>query len=258
MQYVQYEKHSDHIAVITLNRPERLNALGAQIVVDIEEAFCRYADDKAARVAVLRGAGKAFCAGADMREWGVKGGPPDVPEHRKVFMDPMGTPSLMKPVVAAVHGYCLGAGLNLILMRCDIRICGESTKFGMPEAERGIINVVTPFAYNNIPTCFLSELVYTCDMVSAQRAHHFGVVNTLVPDDQVFPAALRMAQRIAQQSPRAIRLTKEALQRSVEPPPTAFVWERYLTSKSFYSPESQEGMRAFVEKREPRWPADPG
>ncbi|MBI2872436.1 MAG: enoyl-CoA hydratase/isomerase family protein [Chloroflexi bacterium] len=252
MQYVKYEEPEPYIVVISMDRPERLNAWGSRMLADLEEAFCRFDDDPQARVAVLRGEGRAFCAGADVKEWAETGQPRLAPPGRRVFTSDWGTPELRKPVVAAVHGYCLGAGLNLCLLRCDIRIAGEGTKFGMPEVARGILDLATPFGYQNIPYCFIAELCFTADMVSAERAHHFGLVNMVVPDAQVLPTAMDVARRIARHPPSAIQFTKANLLKTLEPPAAAFPYEQYLRQQSFYSPEAREGMRAWVERQERR------
>ncbi|MFN3973928.1 MAG: enoyl-CoA hydratase/isomerase family protein [Dehalococcoidia bacterium] len=254
MPFVRYEEYGEHIRIITLNRPERLNAWGSELAQETEEAFWRFANDPKARVAILRGEGKAFCAGADVKEWAERGEAPGFRgRYRRVFTSEWGTPPLYKPVIGAVHGYCLGAGLNLVLMRCDIRIAAEGTKFGLPEVARGVMDLITPFGYQNIPTCFLAEMCYTADLVDAQRALQFGMLNIVVPSERLMPTALEIAQRIAQHSPRAVQMTKENLLQVMAPPDRAFIREHLLREQSFSAPDAQEGMRAWVEKRPPRW-----
>ncbi|MCS7207034.1 MAG: enoyl-CoA hydratase/isomerase family protein [Dehalococcoidia bacterium] len=254
MPFVRYEEYGEHIRIITLNRPERLNAWGSQMAQEMEEAFARFADDPKGRVAILRGEGRAFCAGVDVKEWAERGEAPAFGGHyRRVFTSEWGTPALTKPVIGAVHGYCLGAGLNLVLMRCDIRIAAEGTKFGLPEVARGIMTLSTPFGYQNIPTCFLAELCFTAQMVDAQRALQFGMINMVVPLERLVPTALEMAQRIALHAPRAVQMTKENLLQVMAPSARAFLRERTLREQSFASPDAYEGMRAWVEKRAPRW-----
>lgn len=253
MEFVKYERVEPHIVVITLNRPERLNAFGSQLSSELEQAFCNYEDDPELRVAILTGAGRAFCAGVDVKEWAERGAPPFREAPRRMLLNEWGTPNLSKPVIAAVRGYCLGAGLNLVLMRCDIRIAGESSLFGMPEVARGVMDITTPFAYQNIPTCFLAELFFTGDPVPAERTLRFGLVNMVVPDEEVMPRALEMARRIARHSPQAVRYTKRNLLKTMEPKEAAFVWENYLRMRSFASRDALEGMRSWVEGREPRW-----
>ncbi|MBI4232923.1 MAG: enoyl-CoA hydratase/isomerase family protein [Chloroflexi bacterium] len=254
MPFVHYDQQSPQIAVITMNRPERLNAWGSEMARDLEEAFCRFHDDPQARVAILRGAGRAFCAGVDVKEWAETGQAPAWgTDFRRVFTGPGNVPPLTKPVIGAAHGYCIGAGVNLLFLRCDIRVCGESTRFAMPEVARGIMDLSTPFAFENIPTCFLSELFYTADYVDAQRAYHFGMVNYVVPDDQVLLKALDLAERIAQHPLPALQATKQNLLSAMQPRDGAFVLEELLRQRGFAAPDAVEGMRAFAEKRPPRW-----
>lgn len=164
-------------------------------------------------------------------------------------LNEFGTADVIKPLVAAVNGYCLGAGLNLVATRCDIRIAGESALFGMPEVARGTIDRTVPFALEGLSRAFLSGLLFTGDPVSAQRAREAGLVNEVVPDDEVMPAAIRMAERIARHSPTAVRATKLNLLKTFEATPSAVAWEMRLRERVSGSNETREGMQAFVEKR---------
>ncbi len=166
-----------------------------------------------------------------------------------MFFNPFGTPNLSKPVVAAVKGYCLGGGINRILNRCDIRIAGAGAKFGMPEVATGLMDLATPMAYQNVPTCFLAELFFTADPVPAERALQFGLINMVVPDDDVMTKALEVARRIVRHPPEAVQHTKRNLLKTMEPKESAFVWEHYFR----YSLESKgkaDELRAWVQKHE--------
>ena len=253
MDYVLYEHHSQHIAVITLNRPERLNAFGSQMRLELEEALQLVVRDSEVRVAIVTGAGRAFCAGADIKEWAARTGRAGTPQEVAQVLNEYGTPDIIKPLIAAVNGYCLGAGLNLVATRCDIRVAGESALFGMPEVARGIIDLTTPFALEGLSRAFLSELLYTGDPVTAQRAYEAGLINAVVPDEDVMPAAVRMAERIARHSAPAVRATKLNLLKTFAATPEAVVWEQRIGERISGSGEASEGMQAFVEKRTPRW-----
>lgn len=253
MDYILYEQHDEHIAVITLNRPERLNALGSQMRLELEEALPTVARDPEVRVAITTGAGRAFCAGADVKEWAAGTSPIRPPQEVAHVLNEYGTPDVIKPLVGAINGHCLGAGLNLVATRCDIRIAGRSALFGMPEVARGTIDLTTPFALEGLSRSFLSELLFTGDSVTADRAYEAGLINAVVPDEDVMPTAIRMAERIAQHSPTAVRATKLNLLKMFEATPAAQAWEQRLREHVSGSAETQEGMQAFVEKRSPTW-----
>ena len=157
MDFIRYEHHNEHIAVVTLNRPERLNALGAQMRAEFDEALLLAEQDEAVRVVVVTAAGRAFCAGADVKEWSDGVGPLEAP-HVPGMLNEHGTLDLLKPLVAAINGYCLGAGLNLVATRCDIRIAGETAQFGMPEVIRATMSRTVPFALEGLSRAFLSEV----------------------------------------------------------------------------------------------------
>ncbi len=256
MDYVLYEHHDRHVAVITLNRPERLNALGSQMRQELEEALQMAARDSDVRVAIIAGAGWSFCAGADVKEWAAGTPPISQPREATQLLNEYGTPDVIKPLIAAVHGHCLGAGLNLVATRCDIRIAGQSALFGMPEVARGTIDLTTPFALEGLSRAFLSELLFTGDPVTAERAYEAGLINAVVPDDEVMAAAVRMAERIALHSPAAVRATKLNLLKTFEATAAAEVWEQRLRERVSGSDETREGMQAFVEKRSPQWEQD--
>ena len=257
MDFIRYEHHSEHIAVVTLDRPDRLNALGAQMRAEFDEALQMAERDDAVRVVIVTGAGRAFCAGADVKEWAGGTGPLEAP-HVPGMLNEHGTTDLLKPMIAAIRGYCLGAGLNMVATRCDIRIAGESAQFGMPEVARGTISRTVPFALEGLSRAFLSELLYTGDNVSAARALQGGLINAVVPDDEVMPAAIRMAERIARHPPTAVQATKLNYLKTFEATAAAVVWEQRLRERASTTADTREGMRAFIERRPPAWdgPAD--
>jgi len=252
MDFVRYEHHSDQIAIVTLNRPDRLNAFGAQMRAEFDEALVMAERDEPVRVVIVTGAGRAFCAGADVKEWAGGTGPLEAP-HAPNPPNEHGTLDLIKPMVAAINGYCLGAGLNLVATRCDIRIAGQSAQFGMPEVARGTISRTVPFALEGLSRAFLAELLYTGDNVSAERALQAGLLNAVVPDDEVMAAAIRMAERIARHPPTAVQATKLNYLKTFEATQAAVVWEQRLRERASTTDDTREGMRAFLERRAPSW-----
>ena len=256
MDFVRYEHHDEHIAIVTLDRPDRLNALGAQMRAEFDEALIRAERDEAVRVVIVTGAGRSFCAGADVKEWATGTGPLEA-AHTPAPLNAHGTTDLIKPLIAAIRGHCLGAGLNLVATRCDIRIAGESAQFGMPEVARGTISRTVPFALEGLSRAFLSELLYTGDPVSAQRALQGGLINAVVPDDEVMTAAIAMAQRIARHPPTAAQATKLNYLKTFEATAAAVVWEQRLRERASTTDDTREGMRAFTERRAPSWDTPP-
>lgn len=249
MADVDYER-TDNLALITLNRPERLNAFGSSIAAGIRTCFARFMADDEALVAVLRGAGRAFCAGVDVKE---------LAETGRMFVEdpfrhihPFGSQELTKPVVAAIHGYCLGAGFNLLAMQTDIRIASETAIFGLPELERGIYTLITPF-FHQLPRNIMMELALLGNNISAQRAYELGAVNRVVPESAVMPAALQLARKLAGVSPLAMRQTKQGILKATQVSEVAQLLEIHLFQRSAQSADLAEGMNAWTEKRPPRW-----
>jgi enoyl-CoA hydratase/carnithine racemase len=234
-----------------MNRPERLNAWGSEMSRDLTEAFARYDEDKSARVAILRGNGRAFCAGADAKEY---------TERRASWcaiprdeMGAFGKGMLFKPVIAAIHGHCLGAGFILLAARCDIRIAADNALFGLPEVKVGIVNCEVPLANQGLPLAVLMELSMTGDSMSAERAMQVGFLNKVVSNDALLSEARAMAARIAKNSPMAVRLSKENLLKAVEVSQEAKDNETRIYHLSSNSHDAVEGFEAHVQRREPIW-----
>ena len=250
MGWVKYEAE-DGIVTITMNRPERLNAWGSEMARDLTEAFQRFNDDKPARVAILRGEGRAFCVGADAKEYTeIRGSWSTQPREE---MGIFGQGKLFKPVIAAIQGHCLGAGLILIAIRCDIRIAGEDALFGLPEVRVGIVNCEVPLANQAIPTCVLLEMSMTGESIDARRALSVGMVNKVVPNDSLMSEARKMAKQIANNSPLAVRLSKENLLKALEVSGEAKANELRIYNLSSHSADAIEGFEAQTQRRAPVW-----
>jgi E-phenylitaconyl-CoA hydratase len=196
MSVVEYAK-SGHLVTITLNRPEKLNAIDPEMLDGLRAAWQRYQDDDDAWFAILTGAGRAFSAGADTGWFSrALGGDDSVGIFLKTILkDPYWSGQLDKPTIAAVRGYAIGGALDLVL-RADFRVAGETAKFQLPEVERG--NVV--ILWDNLPYAIAAEMLAGFP-ISAERAHQVGMLNRVVPDDQVLDAARELAEELLSKPP---------------------------------------------------------
>jgi enoyl-CoA hydratase len=204
-------------AWITLNRPEKLNALNKPVLEGLHESFDRAVADDEVKVVVVTGAGRAFSAGYDLADEaaGSYGGAHDWHHVLGVDVDAtMRLWSLPKPTIAAVRGYCLAGGCELA-MACDMIVSGESGRFGEPEIRYGSgpVTLLMPFMLGQKKT---NELLFTGDMIDAQAAERAGMVNRVVPDDQVESAVESLVRKIAPTPLPVLRLTKIALVRAFE------------------------------------------
>lgn len=251
---VLLQRRGEHVALITINRPEARNAVDTAVAQALAAAVREVEADEDIWCVVLTGAGPGvFCAGADLRE--VAAG-----RTATLFMDDGGFAGLVfaerrKPWIAAVNGLALAGGCELALA-CDFIVAAEDAAFGLPEVQRGLAAIAgglyrLPRA---LPRQLALELIATGDRLDAQSAHRFGMVSRVVPAAQVVDAALELAQRIDQNAPLAVRESLSIARRALdldEPALRALgnqAWQRLLATEDL-----QEGPRAFVEKRAPRW-----
>ena len=249
---------ADRVATVTLDRPERLNALSVGLQADLVRAFDRFDTDDDVWAVVLTGAGtRAFCAGVDLKE---------VREHDTGESDglrPMGGFSRNvfetvlecgKPTIAALNGWALGGGCELALA-CDVRVAAEHARIGLPEARRGMgANFGVHLLSRVVPRGIAYELLYTGDDVGADEAHRWGLVNHVVPGAELAGRAGELAARIAGNAPLTVRRYKAAIGRGGELPLSSAL--RLAPGPDPYSSEDRvEGVAAFVEKRPPVWRA---
>ena len=214
---ILFEKQ-DGIAYITLNRPQKLNAYNTRMRDDLYEVLGAIKDDPDVRVVILRAAGeKAFCAGADLIEF-LTAPSPLVARQVRWERDVWGRfLTVAQPVIAAMHGFVLGSGMEMALC-CDIRIASEDAQFGLPETTLGIIPAAggTQTLPRVIGRGKALEMLLTGSRLDARQALQVGLVNSIVPRPQLMPAAEEMARRIASYQPLAVRAVKEAVVRGLD------------------------------------------
>jgi len=245
---------TDGVARITVNRPDKLNALNAIVIAELGDAVTRIETDSAVRGVIVTGAGtKAFVAGADINELtgqGATGGRNRSVVGQQVFrrLERCG-----KPVIAAVNGFALGGGCELA-MACHLRIAGETAKFGQPEVKLGIApgyggTVRLPRLVGRARAL---ELLLTGDMIDAREAHRIGLVNRVVPADRLLAEAEALLRTILANGPLAVRACLEAVDAGLEMSlDQALLFEANYFGLLSATEDMREGTKAFVEKRKP-------
>ena len=244
------------IAVITINRPEKRNALDAEHYQALSEAWTRVRDDDAIRVAVVTGAGdKVFSAGADLKSWiGRKVQMSEIWQTQKGLLLNRGL-EIWKPVIAAVNGHCLAGGMTLMLAT-DLRVAAEHATFALSEVKRGIIaaNGGTQRLPQQLPHAIAMEMLLIGDAIDAQTASRWGLVNRVVPADKVMETALDLARRIAANAPLAVQAAKElALRGSDQGLAAGLRFEQFVQHILQRTEDAAEGRQAFADKRAPRF-----
>ena len=249
------ERRDDAVAVLTLNRPDKLNALNAELRQALMDAFAALADDDAVKVVVIHGAGeKAFVAGADISEFAAR----TPMEQREVYARPRiyeTVADFPKPVIAAIHGFCLGGGSELALA-CDVRVADRTARFSQAEIRIGLIpgGGATQRLARLVGRGQAMLISCTGDFTDADEAHRMGWVEVLVDEGRHLEKALEIAGRMARWSSVSLRLAKQAVDAAYEMPLRAGLeHEKELFLAAFASEDGREGVRAFVEKRTPEF-----
>lgn len=246
-----YEK-ADGMATVTINRPESLNALNHQVYTDLYEIFGEIEKDDAVRVVILTGSGeKAFVAGSDITEMAPKSS-----LEIESFVEIARQASdriynLSKPVIAVIHGYALGGGCELT-MCCDLRIASEKARFGQPEISVGVIPGAggTQRLARLIGMTRAKELIYTGDMIDANAALSYGLVNKVVPVEDLMTEAKAMAAKLLTKSSAILSLAKAAVTGGAGMSlPDALSYETQCFARCFATEDQKEGMNAFMGKR---------
>ena len=244
-----------HIRTITLNRPHRKNALSMSLMDQVREAFVDAKEDPEVWIIILTATGDTFCAGGDLKDMSAndknKGKAPGPNEGVERNIHEV-IATTYKPTICAINGHCVAGGFEMALA-CDIRIAAEGAKLGLPEAKRGMgANFASVMLRRSIPPAIAYNMLYTGDNIKAEDGERWGLINQVVPAENVAEAAAAYADKLAQNSPVSLRRIKhmmvksqsmsmlEGLQLEVGPNP-------------YTSEDRKEGILAFVEKRDPQW-----
>jgi enoyl-CoA hydratase/carnithine racemase len=244
-----------HVATITYNRPDALNAINGDMRRGLNGAFDRFRGEEDAWVAIVTGAGRAFCVGADLRD-----GAGSIGEFPGTFWEKPTTNSfesgweIFKPVIAAVNGHCLGYGLTLVSW-CDFVIASDRATFGYPEVGIGVPTIVGAIRLpQKINWQYAMELLLTGERVDAARAKEIGLAGWVVPHDDLMDEAHRLAARLVRAAPLAARATKEVAVRARHMSPVeAIRFGETMRKVAGATDDAKEGSRAFAEGRRPEW-----
>lgn len=241
------------VEILRLNRPEARNAMSPELSQAVEDALDEIEADPEVWTVVLTGTGPIFCAGADLKVIAAGRGA-DI-ETKKGGFGGLARRAFPKPVIAAVQGPALAGGFELVL-GCDLVVAADDATFGLPEAKRGLLAAGGgPIRLaHRVALAAALEIVMTGDPITAQRAHDLGLVNRVVPADQVLDAAVALAGRINENSPTAVRVGRKLVLRAAEVD-EAEGWRinAELIPEVFDSGDAIEGATAFAEKRPPVW-----
>lgn len=241
------------VAILTLDRPERRNALSDATMRALADAFKALAQNNDVRVLILTAAGdKAFSAGVDLAAFAARR--PSGPDDDWYALSNFFGTTYPKPIIAAVNGTAVAGGLELVLA-CDIIVAAEHAEFGIPEVKRGLIaaggGTDLP---RRLPLAIALELGLTGERINATRAYELGLVNHVLPAAEVLPEAIRLARLIADNGPLAVALTKDLMYATIDLDRSAIRELAQQTGQRINaSDDALEGASAFVEKRSPRW-----
>jgi enoyl-CoA hydratase/carnithine racemase len=242
-------------ATVTLNRPEKRNALNVALMQAFDEAISSFENDKEIRAVIIRGAGGSFCAGLDLAEAERMEGGHSPVNIERVFHR---LAHLPVPTIAAVQGPALAGGCELAL-HCDLRVAAEDMRIGMTVARVGL---VVPYDFIRklievIGVANTAQILYTAEPVNAQRAFQMGMVHEVVPNAKLDAAAVTWAERVSANAPLSLRTMKKSMRRALSSAFTA--WHEDIIDMGRLirvSKDAKEGIRAFLEKRKPNWKAE--
>ncbi len=252
MAIVEIERRGQ-VAILRINRPEAKNAISPEVTVAMTAALDDAEDDPEVRAVVITGTGDVFCAGADLKVV-AQGRANEIAAGKGGFAG-LANRNFSKPLIAAVNGAALAGGFEIVLS-CDLVVAADSSRFGIPEAQRGLIAAAGGLLRlpKRVPIALALELAMTGDPISATRAFEVGLVNRLVPVDRVLDEAIALAERIGENSPIAVRLSR-ALTKEAAELNEAEGWQRNgkYAMEVFAAGDAIEGSMAFAEKRKPNW-----
>lgn len=253
---IDFTVSDEGVALITINRPERLNAMDAEHYAALSRAWCTVRDDAQIRVAIVTGAGeRSFTTGADIKSFLTA--PPSLADMWLTQRDQLLNRGLevWKPVIAAVNGYCLGGGMTLMLAT-DIRIASTTATFSLAEVKRGVIpgNGGTQRVLDQLPHAIAMEMLLTGDGIDAIVAERWGLVNKVVPQADLLTTAQTYARKIAANAPLAVQAAKELALRSRDMDLTSGLrLEAVLNRMLMQTEDAKEGPAAFAAKRAPQF-----
>ena len=247
---------TNFITTMVINKPQVLNSLDEKLLLKLNEKFDFYEKDENTRVIILTGAGdKAFVAGGDIKQMQAK----NSEEAKQIAIQAQNLflkiENLSKPVIAAINGYALGGGLELA-MACDIRIATENAKLGQPEIKIGIIPGFggTVRLSRLVGKGIAKELIFTGEMINAQRAYEIGLINKVVKAEELIEESVKFASLMTDKSLIALKYAKEAINNGIEMDSLrAFSYEADLFGLCFATYDQKEGMLAFIEKRKSKF-----
>lgn len=250
---VLYESDDNHVVTLTINRPDARNAVNGDVARMMEEGLDRFESDPNARVAIVTGSGSVFCAGADLKE--VASGNARSISTKKGGFGGIVVRDRIKPVIAAVNGTAVAGGCE-IMLACDLAVVASGVSIGVPEVKRSL--VAAAGALWRLPRAVgparAAELALTGDPISAEEALAWGLINRVVPSDEVLPTARELAGRISVNAPLAVQASRTVLTKAFEQSEADLY---RLSGKAIASlvdtEDYAEGPRAFIEKRPPVW-----
>ena len=248
----------DRVATLTLNRPERLNALGGTLRDDLLDAVTKAAADPDVGALVITGAGRGFCSGGDVKSMGERNQSGATPPAVERFAPPrdrivLALRDCTKPVIAAINGVAAGAGVGLALA-CDMRIASTTAKFSVSFAKRGLtpdwgVSWMLPRVIGTAKAC---ELIFTGDAIDATQAAALGLVNAVVAPEALMAETCKLARKVADAAPVAIRLSKRAIHHNAEVDLRAGLeFESFTQNLCKETEDHREGVKAFLVKRGP-------
>jgi len=244
----------DHIAVITMNRPESMNAINNKFIKELNQIFDEIEDDPETGAVIITGTGKTFAAGADIKEVQGIGSPADAHDFvSKIQALFCRIENLEKPVIAAVNGLALGGGCEITLA-CDLRIAAENALFGLPEIKIGVLPVAggTQRLPRLVGVGRAKEMLFTGDPIDAAEAYRIGLANRVVPLDSLMDEAKKLAADLMKRPGHAFKMIKGCVNRGINMDlDSALAYEGRCFEILFSTDDQKEGMEAFVEKRKP-------
>ena len=253
MTVVQYEEIDDHVVSFRIDRPDARNAVNGEVASELEAAIDKFEEDPDAWVGILTGTGSVFCAGADLKAVATDGGR-GLSTKRGGFGGFVAR-ERTKPVIAALNGHALAGGCELTLA-CDLVVAAEGIRIGVPEVKRSL--VAAAGGLFRLPQVLgqkrAAELILTGDPMSSEEAHAAGMVNQVVPADDVMEAALSLARRITVNAPLAVQASRRVMERAMhDDDATLFAASGEEMRGLASTDDFAEGPRAFIEKRDPIW-----